>query len=102
MSPIPWLTILKHAPTVVAAAERLLANTRSNRFNEKAQGIEARIDALETASRDSAHLLQDMAQQIQALAAGQQDLMRRTKVAVRVAAVAVILAVIAGVLVIVG
>ena len=92
MPPIPWATILKHAPTIVAAAERLLGHTASNRFNKKTEGIEARLDRLEDTSAESAKLLREMAQQIQAIAAAQEAMVRRTRIGVTLAAVAVVLA----------
>ena len=81
MSPIPWGAILAHGPTVLAAARSLLAN-QTRQAREQNQTLESQIDHLERASVDSAQLLQQMAEQIQALTAAQQDLQRRLRVIV--------------------
>ena len=96
MSPIPWAAILTHAPVIVAAAERLLKNTASTRSPERPRAIETRLEALEKTSHESALLLQELAQQVQALGAAQGELARlaqRLRVAVRLGAAALILAI---------
>lgn len=98
MPPIQWTAILAHAPAIVAAAERLFANTRPNQFADKTRGIEGRLDRLEKDSEEFARLIQEIAQQLQALTLAQAAAAKRTQVAVTVAAVAVALAVVAGVL----
>src|SRR5688572_19944779 len=101
MPTIPWAAILTHAPAIVAAAERLLARTGPNKIAEKTPGTEARLERMEKASEESARLIQDIAQQLQALAVAQEAAAQRTRRAVIVGAVAVGLAVVAGVLAVV-
>ena len=86
MSPIPWGAILTHGPTVLAAARSLLAN-QTRQARDQNQSVEAQIDQLEKASVESAQLLQQVAEQIQALTAAQQDLQRRLKLALIVAGI---------------
>ena len=81
---IPWATILKHAPAILAAADALRARSRAS-STDKGPGIEARLASLEQESRESAQLLQDIAQQIQALAVGQEIAVRRARIALAVA-----------------
>jgi hypothetical protein len=68
---IPWAAILRHAPAILAAADALRARARTSSGEDKGRGIEARLSSLEQGSRESAQLLQDIAQQIQALAVAQ-------------------------------
>ena len=97
MSPIPWGAILTHGPTVLAAARSLLAN-QTKQARAEHQSLETQIEHLERASVESAQLLQQMAEQIQALAAAQQDLQRRLRVALIASVAAAVLAVTALVL----
>ena len=92
MSPIPWGAILTHGPTVLAAARSLLAN-QTRQARDQNQSVEAQIDQLEKASVESAQLLQQVAEQIQALSAAQQDLQRRLKLALIVAGISAAVAV---------
>ena len=92
MSPIPWGAILTHGPTVLAAARSLLAN-QTRQARDQNQSVEAQIDQLEKASVESAQLLQQVAEQIQALTAAHQDLQRRLKLALTVAGVSAAVAV---------
>ena len=91
MSPIPWAAILTHGPTVLAAARSLLAN-QTRQARDQNQSVDAQLDHLEKASVESARLLQEMAEQLQALTAAQQELQRRLRVAVIASAVAAALA----------
>jgi hypothetical protein len=94
---IPWATILKHAPAIMAAADALRVRARTSSSEDKGRGIEARLSSLEQGSRESAQLLQDIAQQIQALALAQEIAARRARI-VGVAIAASVLAICAGVL----
>jgi hypothetical protein len=94
---IPWATILKHAPAILAAADALRARSRTS-STDKGAAIEARLASLEQGSRDSAQLLQDIAQQIQALAVAQEIAVRRARIAVGVAIAAGVVAICAGIL----
>ena len=91
MSPIPWAAILTHGPTVLAAARSLLAN-QTRQARDQNQSVDAQLDHLEKASVESARLLQEMAEQLQALTAAQQELQRRLRVAVIASALAAALA----------
>jgi len=92
MSPIPWAAILTHGPSVLSAARSLLA-TQSNQINERHRSLEARVEQLEKTSVETARLLQEVAEQLQALTLAQQDLQRRLRIALTVGAVAGALAV---------
>jgi len=92
MSPLPWGAILTHGPAIVSAARSLLAN-QSNKVNERHRSIEARLDQLEKASIESARLLEEMAEQLQALTLAQQEMQRRLRIAVIVGVVAAVVAV---------
>ena len=89
MSPIPWAAILTHGPILVSAARSLLAN-QSSKINERHQSIEARLDQLEKASVETARLIQEMAEQQQALTLAQQDVQRRLRLALIVGSVAAV------------
>ncbi len=91
MSPIPWGAILTHGPTVLAAARSLLAN-QTRQAREQHHSIEVQIEHLERASVESAQLLQQLAEQIQALTAAQQDLQRRLRMIMMTSAAAAALA----------
>ena len=93
---IPWAAILKHAPAILAAADALRARARTS--TDKGPGIEARLASVEQGSRESAQLLQDIAQQIQALAVGQEIAVRRARIALGVAIAAGVVAICAGIL----
>lgn len=81
---IPWIAILRHAPTILAAADALRLRARSSAAKETA-GIPERLDALEQQSRESAQLIQEIAQQIQALAVAQGVAARQAHVALVIA-----------------
>jgi hypothetical protein len=91
MSPIPWGAILTHGPAIVSAARSLLAN-QSRKFDERDQSVDARIEHLEKASVESARLLQEMAEQLQALTFAQQEVQRRLRLCLIGAIVAALLA----------
>ena len=93
---IPWSTILRHAPAVLAAADALLARAKSSKPDGRAPAIEERFGKLEQTSRESAQLLHDMALQIEALAVAHQVTAKRARVALTVGAIAVVLALCAG------
>jgi CHASE3 domain sensor protein len=76
----------------VSAARSLLA-TQSSKAQERNRSIEARLDQLEKASIESARLLEEMAEQLQALTLAQQELQRRLRIAVIVGVAAAVLAV---------
>ena len=79
MSPIPWAAILAHGPTILDAAQRLFV--KQSRSDARQQSIETRLDQLEKASVESARLLQELAQQVQALTAVQRETARKAQIA---------------------
>jgi hypothetical protein len=92
MSPIPWGALLTHGPAIVSAARSLLA-TQSAKAPERTRSLDARIDHLEKTSIESARLLEEMAEQLQALTLAQQETQRRLRLAVLAAVGAAVVAV---------
>ncbi|HZM94773.1 MAG TPA: hypothetical protein VFB92_15190 [Vicinamibacterales bacterium] len=97
MPRIPWTAILTHGPAIVAAAKQLLA-TAGTSNTSATQNLEARLQQLEKTSMESARLLEDIAQQIQALTIAQAQTARRAQIAVAVGAAAVVMAIGVGIL----
>jgi hypothetical protein len=77
---------------MLAAADALMARSRATGTKDK-QGTDARLVSLEQRSSESAQLIQDIAQQIQALAAAQEVAARRVRMAMIVAGTAGLLAI---------
>lgn len=100
MSPIPWAAILTHGPAVLAAARTLLA-TQSRKAAEPTRSPDTRLEQLENASVETARLLQELAEQLQALTLAQQALHRKIRMALIAGVVAAALAIIAVVLVLI-
>jgi hypothetical protein len=69
----------------------LLAN-QSRQFDERNQSVDARLDQLEKTSVESARLLQEMAEQLQALMLAQQVIQRRLRLAFIASIVAALVA----------
>ena len=92
MPPIPWAAILTHGPSILSAARSLFA-TQSGKVNERHRSLEVRIDELEKTSVETARLLQQMAEQLQALTLAQQDLQRHLRLVLIISIVAAVLAV---------
>lgn len=97
MSPIPWAAILTHGPAVLAAARMLFAN-QSRKATDRTQPPDTRLEQLEKASVETARLLQELAEQLQALTLAQQALDKKIRLALIAGVVAAALAVIAIVL----
>jgi hypothetical protein len=95
---IPWLAMLKHAPAIVSAARALHARVVANDAGDPTRSVDVRLGELEDESRASAQLLQDMAQQINALTLAHESTARRTRTAVSVAIAATVLAAVAVIL----
>jgi hypothetical protein len=93
MSPIPWSAILTHGPAIVASAKRLLATTGASDVRERTQALDVRLDDLHKASAETARVLHDMAQQVQALTEAQRDAARKIRVALAFAVAAAALAI---------
>jgi|RhiMethySRZTD1v2_1073278.scaffolds.fasta_scaffold12321_5 hypothetical protein len=94
--PIPWRVILTHGPAIVSAAQSLFA-TQSKRANERQQSIESRLEQLEKGSVESARVLQELAQQVEALTLAEQDLQKRALLALTVGAVGVVVGIAAAI-----
>jgi len=89
---IPWAALLKHAPTILAAADALRARVKVHDAGDRTRGIDVRLGELEDESRAAAQLTQDMARQIHALTLAHESTARRTGLAVRLGIAAVVLA----------
>ena len=89
--PIPWAAILTHGPAIVTAAKTLLA-TQTKQAQQRQQSIDARLDQAEKASVEAARLLEEIAQQVQALTVAQAEAMRKLRVALALSIVATVLA----------
>jgi hypothetical protein len=86
--------LLKHSPALIAAADALLARVKANK-TAPSQGLDERVAVLEQEVRDSAQLLQDLAQQVSGLTAAHAVAAKRARAAVMVAVVAVLFALVA-------
>jgi hypothetical protein len=97
MSPpgIPWAAILTHGPTLVAAAKRLVETMGTNRVHDRNSTMEARLDQLEKASLDSAQLLQQLAERVEALAAAHVRAARRDRIIIAISVTAAVVAIVA-------
>ncbi len=95
---IPWVAILKHAPTILAAADALRARVKSTDAGDRTRSVDLRLAELEDESRAAAQLAQDMAQQITALALAHESNARRARLAVGLGIAAVVLAVVSVIL----
>jgi hypothetical protein len=98
---IPWTTMLRHLPTMLAAADALFIRAKTSGADAHTKSIEDRLGALEKNVHESAQLAQEMAQQIQALAVAQEASVRRVRVAVGLSVAAVVVAIVVGILAIV-
>jgi soluble lytic murein transglycosylase-like protein len=94
---IPWVTILKHAPTILASADALLARVRANDAGDGTRNVDVRLAELEDESRASAQLTQNMAQQINALTLAHESAARAARRGLALGIAALLLA-IAGVI----
>jgi len=94
---IPWAAILKHAPTLLAAADSLLTRVRANDAGDRTRSVDARLAELEDDSRAAAQLTQDMAQQITALTLAHESTARTARRGLALGIAALVLA-IAGVI----
>ena len=76
---IPWSALVRHAPMILAAADGLLARARSS----KSEG---------TSASETAQLLHDIAKQVSALTAMQEQTAKRARLGVALGIAAVALA----------
>jgi hypothetical protein len=102
MSPIPWSTILTHGPALVASAKRLLTTTEASDVRQRHQALDTRLDEIQRASSESARLLHEIAQQMQALTMAQQEAARRGRIAMTLAVAATVVGVGAAILALAG
>jgi hypothetical protein len=96
---IPWSALVRHAPALLAAADTLLARSRSGKTGAAAADLAGRLHKLEQSAEESTRLLRDIAAQGQALAELQEQTARRVRLALGLALGAVALAAAALVLV---
>jgi soluble lytic murein transglycosylase-like protein len=94
---ISWVAILKHAPTILAAADALLNRVRATDAGDSTRSVDARLAELEDESRASAQLTQDMARQINALTLAHESAARTARRGLALGVAALVLA-IAGVI----
>ena len=94
---IAWDAILKHAPTILAAADALLTRVRASDAGDRTRSVDARLAELEDDSRAAAQLTQDMAQQITALTLAHENAARTARRGLALGIAALVLA-IAGVI----
>ena len=98
---IPWAAILKHAPSILAAADALLTRVRASDAGDRTRSVDARFAELEADSRASAQLTQEMAQQINALTLAHQSAARTARRGLALGIAALVLAIAAVILAIV-
>src|SRR5688572_16552657 len=95
---IPWAAILKHAPTLIAAADSLLTRVRASDAGDRTRSVDARLAELEDESRASAQLTQDMAQQINALTLAHESAARTARRGLALGVAALVMAIAAVIL----
>jgi hypothetical protein len=93
MSPIPWAAIVRYGPTLVASATRLLATADQNKLHQQNETMAARLEQLENTSAETARLLREMAEQLQVLAAAQEQTARAYRTALVLSVVATVVAI---------
>jgi hypothetical protein len=98
---IPWAAILKHAPTILAAADSLLTRARANDAGDRTRGVDVRLAELEDESRAAAQLTQNIAQQINALTLAHESAARTARQGLAVGIAALVLAIAAVILAII-
>src|SRR5262245_54519297 len=90
---IPWAAILKHAPTILAAADALRTRARANDAGDPRRSVDARLAELEDESRASAQLTQDIARQINALTLAHESAARTARRGLALGIAALVLAI---------
>jgi hypothetical protein len=98
---IPWTAILKHAPTILAAADALLTRVKATDAGDRTRSVDARLAELEDDSRAAAQLTQDMAQQITALTLAHESAAQTARRGLALGIAALVLAIAAVILAIV-
>ena len=98
---IPWVAILKHAPTILAAADAVRTRVSATNAGDRTHSVDARLAELEDESRASAQLTQDIAKQINALTLAHESAARTARRGLAFGVVALVLAIAAIILAIV-
>jgi hypothetical protein len=80
---IPWATILKQAPMILAAADALLANSRRQPPPPSSddQSLRQRLEQIEQLQRNNADVVVQLADQVNALTAAAEADAARTRLA---------------------
>lgn len=99
MPEIPWGTILKNAPAILAAAETLLVKARQrSATSETASDITAlrkRVAELDEQQRASAELVRQLADQVNAMTLAVEQGASRLRIAYAIAIAGVVLGIVA-------
>jgi hypothetical protein len=90
---ISWTTLLKHAPTILAAADALLTRVTASDAGDRTRNVDARLAELEGDSRASAQLTQNMAEQINALTLAHESAARMARRSLAIGIAALVLAI---------
>lgn len=85
---IPWSFLLKNSPLILAGADALLTRLRSGTGQREAGDPTDRLSRLEESSTETARLLLQLAQHLDALAAAQRATARRVQIALILGSVA--------------
>ena len=92
---IPWATLLRQAPTILAAADALLANSRRRTPPPAAapgdQGLVQRLEQIEELQRTNADVVKQLADQVGALTAAADVDAARTRLALMLGGAGVLL-----------
>ena len=92
---IPWSMLLRQAPTILAAADALLASSRRHPQPPAAasgdQALAQRLEQIEELQRTNADVVKQLADQMGALTAAAQVDAARTRLALTLGAVGVLL-----------
>jgi hypothetical protein len=85
---IPWSFLLKNSPLILAGADALLARLKSGPAQREAGDPTDRLSRLEESSAETARLLHQLAQHVDALAAVQRATAKRAQLALVLSLVA--------------
>jgi hypothetical protein len=95
MPDIPWGTILKNAPAILAAADALLAQARQRSVPTEITGdvnvLRRRVAEIDQQQRASAELVRQLADQVNAMAAAAEQSAARLRVAYALAIAGIVL-----------